>query len=519
MVARQQVPRQQQQNAALQRASGASPLLCVRPRHVVGGGASVASQLEHLAFQFFAQTGASSLAGCTDVEFWTRLVPQRAQADAAIYHASVSVGALLMGAHHAAEDQSHLSTLSALSTPLTLRAQLTTLAIERQNRAIQSTVRGMESGSPSKRPTDADTVTFILLFCIEALQGREVEALQLFQHGIQALAAQLSRTAATHTQTTMATGLAAQLDRIQLQCGMFNAGTANAASPARKNAMARLLTCPPSDPFASLDAARDEMSDLIATVQSTVAARWGDVHDAASDATHNADAVQTQALESALHGWRVRFAQYVASSREPSDVVMTSLLRLRDLIARIWMADAPGHSEVVYDDYVGVFADIAAEAERCLRGMCGEGQNQLPAPFTFEMGLIPPLYWALLKCRHPRLRRRILALLRQAPAQEGLWSRDIMIQVAERVIVHEESGSGALADGSVDRLYSAGLVGGLDLPLPPEEARIKIVRINLRTTLADGRQGDQVMCFGMPYGVGGGLHIVLEFDALCETTK
>ncbi|ERT00371.1 hypothetical protein HMPREF1624_03742 [Sporothrix schenckii ATCC 58251] len=483
------------------------PLLCARPRHLVAGGAPVANQQEHAAFQFFTHTGVSSLASCTDIDFWTRLVPQLAHADAAIYHASVAVGALLKGAHDAVAGQTQA---------MAFRAQLTAFAIERQNRAIQSTVRGLVAHR--RRPADADVMTLVLLFCIEALQGREHQALTLCQRGILALAT-------AHMMHAMPAGLVALLDRIQLQCRMFNAGSAVNESPRLKQAMARLLASPPRAPFASLDAARDEQAVLIAAVQHMVAARWGGLSDgAATDAGKNG--VQSAALDAALLGWRARFDRYLASPHasartpEPGAERVASLLRLRYLIARIWMADGPGRSEMAYDDHVEVFAGIAAEAESCL-GVGGQADpaeqtlpmHAKPTPFTFEMGLIPPLYWALLRCRHPLLRRRLLALLRQAPAQEGLWSRDIMVQVAEKVMAYEEASLG-LGPDVWDEARDARDV--LLQRRPPEEARIKVVRIGLRTTLANGRQGDAVECFGMPYGREGGLHVVLAFSVFCD---
>ncbi|KIH91206.1 hypothetical protein SPBR_01651 [Sporothrix brasiliensis 5110] len=487
----------------LQRTPG--PLLCARPRHLVAGGAPVASQQEHAAFQFFTHTGVSSLASCTDIDFWTRLVPQLAHADAAIYHASVAVGALLMGAHDAVAGRA-------------FRAQLTAFAIERQNRAIQSTVRGLDAHR--RRPAEADVMTLVLLFCIEALQGREHQALTLCQRGILALAT-------AHTMHAMPAGLAALLDRIRLQCRMFNAGSAVDESPRLKQAMARLLAGPPRAPFASLDAARDEQAVLIAGVQHMVAARWGGLSDGSTDAGKSGkNGVQSPALDAALLGWRARFDRYWASPHacartpEPGTERVASLLRLRYLIARVWMADGPDRSEMAYDDHVEVFAGIAAEAERCL-GVCGQADpveqippmHAKPTPFTFEMGLIPPLYWALLRCRQPLLRRRLLALLRQAPAQEGLWSRDIMVQVARAVMAYEEASLG-LGPGVWDEARDAR--DALLQRLPAEEARIKVVRIGLRTTLANGRQGDAVECFGMPYGREGGLQDVLAFSVFCD---
>ncbi|CAK7234064.1 hypothetical protein SEUCBS140593_008812 [Sporothrix eucalyptigena] len=550
-------------------------LLCVRPRQLMGSGVPTTNSDEHAAFQFFAHAGASSLAGFTDIAFWTRLVPQYAQADAAVYHASVAVGALLMriaGVPGVPGNQNGQYT-----------RQLTLLAVERQNRAIQSTLHDLVARSTTTRQPAGHAVRLLLLFCIEALQGREVEALQLFQRGIQALSS---------TGDPAATaGLDAQLDRLRVQCGMFNASGANAAVRGRMRAMAHVHT---HRVIPSLDVARDELSDIIAAVQHTVADSW--------DRPQDVQPEERQTLRFGLNGWRIRFELFVSDMRgwpnnvPHPDAATVYLLRMRERIAQVWLADSPDGSEMVYDseEYVAVFADIAVEAGRCLqsmrKGTRANNEEQTLPSFTFEMGLVPPLYWAILKCRRPGLRQQLLALLRQAPLQEGLWNRQIMVQVAEQVIAFEEAERGedisivsrsehesgfvasrgergersrdmldapetlscfvtgkgadtvwtgsqknALTDGHIDgnaQIYHApghSIHSPVHLypdlypemrsstGLPPESRRIKIVQIGLRTTLADGMPGDRVQCFGRPHNVAGALEgaldVVLEFVA------
>ncbi|CAK7243795.1 MAG: hypothetical protein STHCBS139747_005323 [Sporothrix thermara] len=442
-------------------------------------------------------------------------MPQYAQLDAAVYHASVAVGFLLL---RAGNRQS-----TCYGHPHRAR-HLTLLAVERQNRAIQDTVNSIKTQGTIARQPAADAMTLLLLFCIEALQGREEEALRLMQRGIDALC---------FSDSTAATaGLDAQLDRLRLQCGMFNAGGARAALRVSMRAMARIHARVTA--ISSLDDARDELSDLIAAVQHTVSGSWKNPCDLQTG--------QRLTLEMALDNWRMRFEQFVSavpgwpSAVSSHDADTVCQLRLRERIAHVWLVDSPDGSEMVYDDdkYIHIFADIVDEADRrrlqnkCCTGEASHDQHTavaattLPQPlFTFEMGYIPPLYWALLKCRSRELRRQLLTLLRRAPLQEGLWNRQIMMQVAEQVMAYEEAGRGEASISapnlpSTAREQSPGHQHPRLLPkpaLPPESARIKVVQIGLRTTLASGLPGDRVQCFGRPRDIDGPLQLVLAFVA------
>ncbi|CAK7212748.1 hypothetical protein SCUCBS95973_001568 [Sporothrix curviconia] len=546
-------------------------LAVVQPQQLMGSGVPVSSPQEHAAFQFFVHTGVSTMAGCTDIAFWTRLLPQYAQSDAAVYHASVAVGALLM------------RFMNCKGGPHGQRAQqLTLLAVKRQNQAIHSTVISLAAqGTIARQPAAcACAMTLFLLFCIEALQGREEEALQLIQRGVNALISTGS--------TTATAGLDAQLDRLRLQCGMFNASGAREALRGKLRAMERVIL--PTIALTTIDEARDELSDLIAAVQHTVSDSW--------DRPCDTQERLPQTLEAALNSWRMRFERFVAAlpgwpnAVSHHDDNLVCQLRLRERIAHIWLVDSPDSNELAYDSdkYARIFADIVNEAGRCLQNIRGSGSDntkQAATPiFTFEMGFIPPLYWAFLKCRRPLLRRQLLALLRKTPLQEGLWNRRIMVQVAEKVMAYEEaersevqvsitrsesedehafalrgeSASASSGQGDITAERQAHAQEGQQeeqghrgkqgrhgqqvqqqaqqaqqaqqvhhadvhfpshqqlhlLPepgLPPETARIKVVQIGLRTTLVDGSPGDIVQCFGRPGGVEGGLQVVLEFVA------
>jgi hypothetical protein len=61
----------------------------------------------------------------------------------------------------------------------------------------------------------------------------------------------------------------------------------------------------------------------------------------------------------------------------------------------------------------------------------------------FDMQLIPPLFYVILKCRILPLRSRAISFLKLAPEREGIWHRDTILRLAELKIAVEEGGRGA----------------------------------------------------------------------------
>ena len=91
-----------------------------------------------------------------------------------------------------------------------------------------------------------------------------------------------------------------------------------------------------------------------------------------------------------------------------------------------------------YDGYHTQFKNILEAAELIVN--ISEGQPQSEILFTFEMGLVPPLYFTATKCRHPALRRQAVSLIQRAPGKEGMWDRAEMTYMAQKVIIMEEGG-------------------------------------------------------------------------------
>jgi hypothetical protein len=86
------------------------------------------------------------------------------------------------------------------------------------------------------------------------------------------------------------------------------------------------------------------------------------------------------------------------------------------------------------------FNTIVELAEIVLPPPQNQDQNQhqkMELIFTFDMGIIQPLYLTACKCRHPILRRRAIALLERS-GMEGVWGGEAMAAAATWAMKIEE---------------------------------------------------------------------------------
>jgi hypothetical protein len=99
--------------------------------------------------------------------------------------------------------------------------------------------------------------------------------------------------------------------------------------------------------------------------------------------------------------------------------------------------------------------------------------------FIFELDMIPPHLFIVIRFRHPTQRRQALSLPRRAPKREGLWDRDMMARIGQRVFELEEG-----TEGYVESLASG---AGNAVP-PPEEERIGMTKVETRTSIEDAER-------------------------------
>ena len=141
------------------------------------------------------------------------------------------------------------------------------------------------------------------------------------------------------------------------------------------------------------------------------------------------DLVQKVKFQRDLQEWVRKFESLVsqlARNGQQLDENAITLLRLHSRTVSVWLSVCTSAEECAVDLHIADFEEIIELGAKLVSQ--GEPGPSRPEIFSFEMGLIAPLYYAALKCRVPSLRRRALQVLRLAPRREGLWKRSCSCQ-------------------------------------------------------------------------------------------
>lgn len=149
------------------------------------------------------------------------------------------------------------------------------------------------------------------------------------------------------------------------------------------------------------------------------------------------------------------------SSRQTAAV---GLLQIHHKVVTILLETLFTQSQMIYDQYDSSFDQVLTLAEQLINTSQHRGHI-----IFFDMGVMAPLFYVVLKCRNLALRRKALSLLNLAPCREGIWHRQDVIEYAEWKIRFEERGRRQL----------------LETEALPEEARVS--NENMEEVVIDGR--------------------------------
>lgn len=132
-----------------------------------------------------------------------------------------------------------------------------------------------------------------------------------------------------------------------------------------------------------------------------------------------------------LEKWNWNLNGLVTDHEGPA-VGLSATLRMWYLIAMIWLNNPLEGCEMSFDSGYEWFQTVVHHAKEVL--MVQPEKPRFLQFFTFEMGILAPLYYTTVKCRHFILRNKALDFMRKAPRQEGLWRRDELVYAASRAI-------------------------------------------------------------------------------------
>jgi hypothetical protein len=148
------------------------------------------------------------------------------------------------------------------------------------------------------------------------------------------------------------------------------------------------------------------------------------------------------------------------------------------------------NNETVFDSFESNFSEIVALASRLVPDTSESLLDWKPLNAAFDIGVLAPLYFVASRCRYPSIRRHALDLLRKGPTQEGIWNREMLSSVAERIMQMEE----------VD---CVGISRSTDVPAI---ARIRV----LNATINSAERAVALHCCRQQFGDSGEPHVLHE---------
>ncbi|OQD79878.1 hypothetical protein PENANT_c042G04020 [Penicillium antarcticum] len=377
------------------------------------------------------------MSGGMDIDFWTGVVPQICRTEPAVWDAIIAISALF----EYPEQCLDFTFLRHKQKDAHLLKQSQQEALVWYSRSISSIHSQIDRGSAD--PYIA-LISCVLFICVETIQGRMEEALQLLRQGMslildlraKALHGTVSGSKAALLENTIIP-LFLRLNTIAL--------TISGTQPSELFSFSNNR----DDRFTSLESARQSITTLGA--ECILFQRDAGFHLQVNggDVCVSGDLFAKQkALQVRLALWKNAYAHLCQSLRQKSPTALEYPIHTEPTLltyhaaASIYVSGSLTKHETVYDDFMDDFQAIVDQSSLTLDAI--EKLNGAQPPFTFEMGVGLPLFVAATKCRHPWLRRRALQLMKRAPPVQGFYKCPPVTALAEHLMQVEEGHSIAL---------------------------------------------------------------------------
>lgn len=384
------------------------------------------------------------LGGPTDAYFWTHLALQFSHFEPAVRHAVLAISSLY-------EDFSR-------GSRITRQICASSFAISHYNAAVRRT-----------RAIGSEQVVLllcVLFVCVEYLQGDIDAALQHSRFGIRIL-----------NNSTCPAWVRYHLVPIFRRLAltpMFFGGVRHMRLPALAE-----FDAPTFTDFKGLSDAQASIDDLMSRVMSC-----------AFDGCY----AERYRLAALLDEWD--FGIKKLETESPLSVIFHRYalcsMRIKRRVVGIHINMPVEHSELWFDQQLNAFrsiVDLAGQASR-LWTTAEQQENTPRSIFSFEMGLMPLIFFVVIKCRCLQTRLKALSLLaRVGPAKEGLFDVGTLYRVGWRQIELEHDIS--LDDPEVE-LYDGGDEGWEGYSpgrIPPQQKRIFAVPVNHELDVISGMDG------------------------------
>ena len=392
----------------------------------------VGNKEERRAFDFFRKNSAADFPGFFESNFWGQLVLQASHAEPSIKHALIALGSL----HETVQQKewTHLKGGKAYDS----------FALQQCNRAIGHL--NQHIGSNGQHSKEMLLMACAIFICLESLQGNYESALSHMQGGLQIfrdwqadttkLRLPEAASSAQHHQN-VDNEIVQMFSRLNVQTLLFPDTHLFSMDFVKRDVQPITDSVPGA--FTTLKEARDCLDKCISYKLQASAATY--FNRQASENESGADQPQDPLNERLLPQWLVAFHAFVKKagpSLSPKDSQGAMLLEIQYKCTKILLSVGLPPREAAFDAFGALFESIISLATSVIHKSGSCGTSECKGQFSFETGLVPPLYFTATRCRDPWIRRQALSLLSSTPRQECIWNSEMLSKIAKRLILIEE---------------------------------------------------------------------------------
>ncbi|PYI03917.1 hypothetical protein BO78DRAFT_471685 [Aspergillus sclerotiicarbonarius CBS 121057] len=398
---------------------------------------------ERRCFTYFQTHSVPRMVGFFDSELWQRLVLQMSQAETAVCHAAVALGAL--------HEDSEARGMPLQKVDLD-RNNHHRFALEQYSKAIAALQRRLQSNDPQARlAVLMCCVTFIFF---EYLQGNRGKAFAHLQNGLHVLANHKGEEARTLVMSKVlhqpANGSAtekallrafAQLDAQSVHFRVSGSVTTLGA----QNGYLAADLLDQEFSFNSLEEVKDKLDPFASIVFRFRTTCRPLLRNPTTDIFHLS--IQHQKIRTQLMNHISAFEAFMSrlpptKTTTPKEARSINMIRLHHLILIVDLETMLSLSELIYDSFLPQFQTFVDLCDRIITSMRAEYGKDLSKIVT-DMGVIAPLGWTSLRCRDLPTRQRALRLLDSWPHCEGPYDSRFFASLARQVIAIETEGETA----------------------------------------------------------------------------
>ncbi|XEV01329.1 hypothetical protein FSHL1_006616 [Fusarium sambucinum] len=383
-------------------------------------------------FRIFEWFMLSRPQGVFPLSFWEKLVPQACHDEPAILHSVLAMGSVhrrLCISKASGRDDGEADKL-ALAT------------LQYYNMAINSLYKLQADGSQlgkSRGPAQVTLIACLLFVVVEYLQKRPAQGLLHLRHGLQIMRSHGFDSKSQATRSPVDDELIEAFGRLNTQAQIFSSFTTNTQPP--------LKSCQQhyyNVPLKSVTDARQRLDLLVS--DACHLRHWGRIAESSTDISLSfQNLLLQQKLQRHLSLWLKTYRAWQAMQLLPSfnEQVAQHLLFIYYTMASIITATALYYGdESVFDHYKLQFASITTRSRDILQMFQPMRSNDATLEktctphftFTSDLGLVPALYFTVLKCRDSQVRRDALSILATETRQEGAWEGSRLALIAAEVV-------------------------------------------------------------------------------------